>query len=98
MLYANFLEKGMYLGLVILFITYALYVFGIMDPYIPLADLSKHWSHNVGTYLHDTGIKPGWAWLKMLGYGDFINFIGVAVLSGVTILCYLAIIPREPAG
>ena len=29
----------------------------------------------------------------MLQYGDFINFIGVAILAGVTIICYLAIVP-----
>jgi len=29
----------------------------------------------------------------MLKYGDFINFIGIAMLAGVTILCYAAIVP-----
>ena len=29
----------------------------------------------------------------MVNYGDFINFIGVAVLAGVSIICYLAIVP-----
>jgi len=93
MLYAKILEKGMYLGLLILFITYALYVFGIMDPYIPLDKISNYWSMNVHDYLEHTGIKDGWAWLGMLKYGDFINFIGVALLAGVTIICYAAIVP-----
>ena len=35
----------------------------------------------------------GWAWVGMLGYGDFINFIGIAFLAGVSIICYIAIIP-----
>ncbi len=92
-LYAKILEKGMYIGLLILFITYALYVFGIMDPYIPLDKISSYWSMNVHDYLEHTQIKAGWAWLGMLKYGDFINFIGVAILAGVTIICYAAIIP-----
>jgi hypothetical protein len=29
----------------------------------------------------------------MLRYGDFINFIGIAILAGVTIMCYAAIVP-----
>jgi hypothetical protein len=29
----------------------------------------------------------------MLRYGDFLNFIGIAMLAGVTIVCYAAIIP-----
>jgi hypothetical protein len=93
LLYARILEKGMYLGLLILFITYVLYVFGIMDPYIPLDKISNYWSMNVHDYLEHTGIKNGWAWLGMLKYGDFINFIGVALLAGVTIICYAAIVP-----
>jgi hypothetical protein len=93
LLYARILEKGMYLGLLILFITYALYVFGIMDPYIPLDKISDYWSMNVHDYLEHAEIKNGWAWLGMLKYGDFINFIGVALLAGVTIICYAAIVP-----
>lgn len=93
LLYARILEKGMYLGLLILFITYVLYVFGIMDPYIPLDKISNYWSMNVHDYLEHAGIKDGWAWLGMLKYGDFINFIGVALLAGVTIICYAAIVP-----
>ncbi len=38
-------------------------------------------------------VKPsfpsGWEWTTMLGQGDFINFIGVAILAGMTILCFL---------
>ena len=93
LLYARILEKGMYLGLLVLFITYALYVFGIMDPYIPMDKISNYWSMNVNDYLEHAGIKNGWAWLGMLKYGDFINFIGVALLAGITIICYAAIVP-----
>ena len=93
LLYAKILERGMYFGLLILLITFGLYAFGIMDPYIPLDKISKYWSMNVNDYLHHTNIKSGWAWLGMLKYGDFVNFIGIATLAGVTILCYAAIVP-----
>jgi len=92
-LYAKILEWGMYLGLLILFITFGLYTFGIIDPYIPLDKISKYWSYNVHEYLEHAGIKDGWSWLGMLKYGDFINFIGVAILAGVTIICYASIVP-----
>jgi uncharacterized membrane protein len=92
-LYAKFLEIGMYIGLLILLITFGLYAFGVMDPYIPLNKISKYWSMNVNDYLHHADIKAGWAWLGMLKYGDFLNFIGIAILAGVTILCYAAIVP-----
>jgi hypothetical protein len=92
-LYANILNKGMLIGLGVLLVTFALYVFGIMDPYIPFDKLTISWSQPVSDYLHELNIPTGWAWLGMLGYGDFINFIGIAFLAGVSIICYLAIIP-----
>jgi hypothetical protein len=93
LLYAKILEWGMYSGLLILFITFALYTFGIMDPYIPMDKISGYWSLNVHEYLGHAGIKAGWAWLGMLKYGDFVNFVGIAMLAGVTIICYAAIVP-----
>lgn len=92
-LYASILEKGMFVGLLILLITFALYAFGIMKPYVPLDQVSQHWSMNVHEYLEHLHIGTGWSWVGMIQYGDFINFIGVAVLAGVSIICYLAIIP-----
>ena len=93
LLYAKILEWGMYFGLLILLITFGLYAFGVMDPYIPLDKISKYWSMNVNDYLHHANIKAGWAWVGMIKYGDFVNFIGIAILAGVTILCYAAIVP-----
>ncbi len=91
--YASILEKGMYVGLLLLFITFAIYALGIMRPYIPLDRISSYWSVNVHDYLHHANIKTGWHWVGMLHYGDFLNFIGIAILAGVTIICYLAVIP-----
>lgn len=92
-LYASILEKGMYVGLLILFITFALYAFGIMKPYIPLDQVSQYWATNVHEYLEHAHIGTGWSWLGMIKYGDFVNFLGVVILSGVTIICYLSIVP-----
>jgi hypothetical protein len=92
-LYAKILEWGMYSGLLILFITFGLYTLGIMDPYIPMDKISNYWSMNVHDYLEHAGIKDGWGWVGMITYGDFVNFIGIAILAGVTIICYAAIVP-----
>ncbi len=93
MRYAGVLEKGMYIGLAVLFITYIIYVLGIMKPYVPINELSQYWGKNVHDYLEHANIKAGWHWLGMLRYGDFINFIGIVILAGVTIICYLSILP-----
>ena len=93
LLYARILEKGMIIGLLTLLVTFAIYAFGIMEPHIALDKISQYWALNVHDYLEHANIKSGWAWLGLLKYGDFINFIGVAILAGVTILSYLAIVP-----
>lgn len=91
--YAAVLARGMYLGLFCLFVTYTLYLTGIMPSYLPLEELPSRWSMNVHDYLTGAEIEAGWGWLKMLKYGDFVNFIGIATLAGVTIFCYLSIVP-----
>lgn len=93
LLYASILEKGMLFGLIILFITFGIYAFGIMKPYIPLEKISAFWGMSVHDYIEHTKVETGWRWVGMLSYGDFINFIGIAILAGVTIICYFAIIP-----
>lgn len=92
-IYANLLNKGMLLGLVMLFVTFGIYVFGIMTPYIPVNELPNFWGLSVTDYLQSANVPDGWGWIGMLQYGDFLNFLGVAVLSGITIICYLAIVP-----
>ncbi len=99
--YANILEKGMYVGLAILFITFAIYIFGIMKPAIPLEEVSGLWSQPVHNYLEEINHKflhlehlpTGWTWATLLHKADFLNFVGVAILAGVTIMCYLTIVP-----
>lgn len=124
--YARILEKGMYTGLLLMVITFGLYVFGIMKPLIPLEDISTLWATKSGVYLttvenkyipegHSLKVKvhaqqdaatlqeagahapqhvvTGWAWVSLLGYADFLNFLPVAILAGITILCYGVIIP-----
>ena len=47
LLYANILSKGMLVGLLLLFVTFALYVFGIMPAAIPLNEISGLWNQPV---------------------------------------------------
>lgn len=91
--YAKFLDLGMKAGLLILIITFVIYLTGIFAPHIPVKDLPQYWGMPVHKYLNHTGIHPGWSWLRMLDKGDFLNFIGIAFLAGVTAICYIAIIP-----
>jgi len=91
--YAKLLDVGMKAGLLMLVITFAVYVMGILTPYVPVNDLPNYWKLPVKKYLEVTHIPHGWAWIGMLGKGDFLNFIGIAFLAGVTIICYIRIVP-----
>lgn len=91
--YAKLLDIGMKAGMALLVVTFAIYVLGLATPVVPLEDLPKYWSMPVGQYLAATGLGTGWSWLGLIGRGDFMNFIGIAFLSGVTILCYFRILP-----
>ncbi|MEO5360130.1 MAG: hypothetical protein H7843_06725 [Nitrospirota bacterium] len=91
--YAALLNNGMKIGMAMLLISFAIYAIGILPPFVPVEDLPKLWGMSVHDYLSKTGIHEGWSWLKLLNKGDFLNFLGIAFLGGVTIVCFLAIIP-----
>lgn len=91
--YAHILNWGMAIGFVILTAAFLMYVFGVLPNFVPIEDLPKHWSKNVHEFNHDLHAPTGWGWLAYVGKGDYLNFVGVAILAGLTIFCYLAIIP-----
>jgi hypothetical protein len=93
LLYANILNKGMIVGIVVLLLTYAVYVSGILPTYIPVEDVPKTWHKSVAEYVHDYDAPTGWDWLSSVGKGDYLNFVGIAILAAVSILCYAAIVP-----
>jgi hypothetical protein len=91
--YAALLDIGMKLGLIGIVITFAIYVFGIFSPYLPVEDLPQYWKLNVHKYLEVTRIQSGWAWITLLHKGDFLNFLPIAFLSALSIICYIRILP-----
>jgi hypothetical protein len=91
--YAQILGVGMYFGLLILLITFAVYALGLVKPYIPIGEMHNYWGHNVHKYIEGAHVPVGWGWVRLLGYGDILNFVGIVLLAGVTIVCYLSIVP-----
>jgi hypothetical protein len=91
--YANLLFYGSWGAIAILVITFAVYVTGVLDTYIPINEVSQYWSMPVGQYVHEANVPTGWGWATLLGKGDFLNFIGIALLAGMTIVCFLVVLP-----
>jgi len=50
-LYASILEIGVYLGLVVLLVTFALYVTGIVEPAVPIHALPEYWGLSAQQHL-----------------------------------------------
>ena len=92
-LYADFLFWGCWGGLALMALTYLLYVFSITTPHIPLEKVTVLWSQPVHTYLEQGNVPVGWGWLVLLGKGDFLNFLGIVLLAGLTIIAYIPLIP-----
>jgi len=87
--YANMLFWGSWLAIGIMLITYAIYVGGIIEPYIPLNEIPKYWSSPVHEYVEKAAMPVGWGWTSLLGKGDFLNFIGITILAAMTAVCFL---------
>lgn len=91
--YADMLEIGLTIGRYFLLGTFILYVFGITVPKVPLSDLPTHWSLPSDEYSRIIGVGSGWDWIKVALYGDYMNFIGIAFFTSVTVFCYLRLLP-----
>lgn len=91
--YADILEAGLTIGRYFLAVTFLLYVLGITIPRVPLSDLPANWSLPAERYSSLVGVGSGWGWLKLVHYGDYINFLGIAFLASITIICYMRVLP-----
>ena len=93
MAYAGVLNIGMWLGLAVLVITFFIYIAGVLPSFVPIDDLPKYWTMRVHDYNVALNAPTGWHWAALAAKGDYLNFVGIAMLSGLTILCYLVILP-----
>ncbi len=93
LLYARLLDWGTRVGLVVLLLSFAAYVTGLMQAHVPPQQLPELWVHPVGRFLELTGSPTGWGWMALLHKGDIAGLLGIAILSGSSVLCLLALVP-----
>lgn len=92
LIYANMLFTGVWVGIVILLITYFLYVSGILTAHVDIATIPLHWGKGVHEYMELTNSPQGWNWAYLLHRGDFLNFFGLALLGLMTVFCYMVLV------
>ena len=54
--------------------------------------IAANWGKGIHEYLEITHSPQGWGWVALLGKGDFLNYIGFALLALMTIFCYLVLV------
>lgn len=91
--YANILLYGSWAGIILLFLANLVYFTGLVKPYIPLSMLPQYWGMKASQFVEVARMPHGWGWVRMLGYGDFLNYIGIVLLAGLTIIGYLVLLP-----
>lgn len=92
--YATLLDFCTRIGLVVLVLSFAAYVTGLLEPLVPLERLPELWSQPVGSYLTQTQMPTGWGWLAHVGKGDVVGLLGIVILAGCSVLCLLALVPH----
>lgn len=91
--FAAILRAGTALSMLALVVAFLLYVGGLLPPVVPIAELPRVWGLSAARYLAATQLPRGWGWLRLLGHSDILNFLGIVMLSGLTIVCYAAVLP-----
>jgi hypothetical protein len=91
-IYANLLIIGVWAGIVILFVTYSIYLFEILPAHVNRSIIPTVWDKGVAEYLEITRSPHGWGWVSLLAKGDFLNYIGFALLGLMTLLCFVVLL------
>jgi hypothetical protein len=92
--YARWLDAGSRVAFALSLTAFALYVGGVLPSFVSLDALAGLWGLPVDAYLEKTAAPSGWTWLRLLGFADYLTLTCMALIALVTLLCYLAILPR----
>ncbi len=91
-IYANLLIIGVWAGIVILLVTYSIYLLEILPAHVNRSTIPTVWDKGVAEYLEITRSPHGWGWVSLLAKGDFLNYIGFALLGLMTLLCFVVLL------
>ena len=94
--YARWLDRLVRVAFLIAAIAFALYVSGLLAPYVGLTELPQLWRLPLPEYLARSGAPTGWAWLPLISRGDYLNLGALALFALMTLICLLRVIPLLP--
>ncbi len=91
--YARVLDIGMRCGLAVLVAGVIAYVASWIPAHVPHDRMPDLWSLSAAEYLRATGMPDGWGWIQMLDGGDMLPLLGIAILSGISGVCFAVLLP-----
>jgi hypothetical protein len=91
--YARVLDIGVKAGLVLLVLSFATYLTGILPPHVAFDQLPKYWGLPVSEFVKATNTPTGWGWLRLIAKGDIVNLVAIAYMAGLSAICSLAVLP-----
>lgn len=91
-IYANLLLIGVWVGIFLMFATYFVYISGLLPSHVDMQLIAQNWGKGVHEYMQITHSPDGWGWTALLVKGDFLNYIGFALLGLMTVVCYLVLV------
>ena len=91
LLYARLLDWGAKIGFAVLVAGFVNYMLGLLPPHVPVDMLPELWSLPLAEYLARTSTPTGWKWLVLLAKGEFPGLVGIAILSGCSLVSLVAV-------
>lgn len=91
--YSKVLSIGIKIAFFILVISFIIYISGILHPSVPINAIPRYWNMSASDFCNMLHPPKGWMWLSQVGKGDCLNFIGITILTTLTILCHILVLP-----
>ena len=92
-LYARLLDGAAKGGFGILVAGFVAYAAGWIPAHVPVDCLPELWSLPLADFVRATNTPTGWGWIVHLPKGEFASLAGIAILTGSSMICLLAVIP-----
>lgn len=93
-IYAQTLDAIGKIGLLLLFISFLIYAFGILEAQIPLHKLLSLCSLSASEFMSHNNYHGAWTWIKLLHKSDFLNYLPVAILASASFFANIRLLPQ----
>jgi len=91
--YARWLDALTGIAFVFSVLALALYLTGVLAPFVAPQALVELWRLPVDQYLARAGAPSGWGWLSLVGRGDYLNLAAICLFALISLVCCARVIP-----